>query len=240
MEPSGLARTLQVNGATRTFEVYTPADYDNTRSYPLVVALHGGGGTGAGFQRDSGLDSAVGSDAIVVYPDGLPEFAGGSTVFILDPVGEGFAFIDALLTHLQDGLCVDRSRIFATGWSMGGFMTNSLGCYRSDVFAGIASVSGGVPGDKPPAPPYPTCEGQVPAMFIHGTSDRIIPVSFGEEMRDIFVANNGCASTSAGVEPPPCVAYDACTQPTLWCGYDGGHAWPEFYATAAWRFFSSL
>ena len=37
MDPSGLARTLQVV-VRRELEVYTPSDYDNTRSYPLVVA----------------------------------------------------------------------------------------------------------------------------------------------------------------------------------------------------------
>lgn len=238
-DPTGIAQTLQVGAQARTFELYLPPGYDPDRAYPLVFGFHGGGGTGAGSQGYWGLDQAVGSDAIVVYPDGLPEFEGGDTVWLLDPAGEGFVFFDDLLAHLEANLCVDRSRVFATGWSMGGFMTNSLGCYRSDVLTAIASVSGGVAGPKPPEPPYPECVAEIPAMVIHGASDSVIPAALGEEMRDVFVANNGCATTSATTSPAPCVAYDDCSSATLWCEFAGDHIWPDFAGAGVWAFFSA-
>jgi polyhydroxybutyrate depolymerase len=237
-DSTGLAQSLEVGDQTRTFDLYIPADYDPARAYPLVFGLHGGGGTGAGFQGFSGLDEAVGSDAIVVYPDGLPEFPGGDTVWMLDPVGQGFVFFDDLLEHLTTNLCIDESRVFATGWSMGGYMSNSLGCYRSDVFTAIAPVSGGPAGPKPPAPPYPDCTAEFPAMIIHGAQDFVIPLSEAETMRDIFADNNGCGPTSSAVDPSPCVAYDDCTSPLHWCEFSGGHEWPSFAAAGVWAFFS--
>ncbi len=238
--PEGIEQALDVNGKTRTFELYVPGDYDPSRSYPVVLALHGGGGSGAGFRSDSGFDEAVGSDAIVVYPDGLPPFAGGDTGWILDPAGDGFAFFDILMAHLTDNLCVDSARVYVTGWSFGGYMANSLACYRDDVVSAVVSVAGGVPSEKPPAPPYPACVAQVPSMLFHGAADAVIPPEFGAEMRDVFVANNECSSTSTATDPSPCVAYDDCLEPTLWCEYDGGHAWPDTYAGAAWAFFAAL
>jgi poly(3-hydroxybutyrate) depolymerase len=238
-DPTGLAQSLQVGNQTRTFDLYLPADYDPARAYPLVVGLHGGGGTGAGFQGFSGLDEAVGSDAIIVYPDGLPEFPGGDTVWMLDPAAEGFVFFDDLLELLATNLCIDESRVFATGWSMGGYMANSLGCYRSDVFTAIAPVSGGPAGPKPPAPPYPDCTAELPAMIIHGAQDFVIPLSEAETMRDIFAENNGCGPTSSAVDPSPCVAYDDCTSPLHWCEFSGGHEWPGFAAAGVWAFFSA-
>lgn len=237
-DPAHVGDRLEVEDVTRTFVISIPPGYDPSRPYPLVFGLHGGGGTGAGARAAWGLDDAVGADAVVVYPDGLPEFEGGDTVWNLDPAGAGFVFFDRLLDHLEAHLCIDAQRVFATGWSMGGFMANSLGCYRADTVRAVASVSGGVPGPKPPAPPYAPCAAQMPAMIVHGTSDAVIPLAFGEEMRDIFAANNGCAPTSAITQPAPCVAYDDCDAPLHWCAFAGGHIWPPFAADGVWRFFA--
>lgn len=237
MDPSEIELTLEVNGQTRAFELHVPADYDPSQAYPLIFGLHGGGGTAAAFRGYAGLDQAVGSEAIVVYPEGLFEEGTTAQVWRLDPAGEDFVFFDALRSYLFDNLCVDKSRVFATGWSMGGYMANGLGCYRAGTFRAIASCSGGTPGPKPGLTPYPPCEGQLPALVIHGSEDTVIPISEGTTIRDRFATNNGCGSSTAAVEPSPCVAYDGCEQPTHWCEFSGGHEWPDFVTDAVWDFF---
>jgi polyhydroxybutyrate depolymerase len=237
-DPEDISQALDIGGETRTFELYIPSDYDPSRAYPLIFGLHGGGGTGPGFQSYCGLDEEVGSDAVVVYPDALPEDGFGDTVWILNPEGDDFVFFDDLLAHLKTNLCIDETRLFSTGWSMGGYMTNSLGCYRADVLTAIASVSGGVPGDKPPAPAYPDCDGRIATWIAHGASDSIIPLSEGDEMRDIFLENNGCGQTPSPTDPDPCVAYDGCDTPMHWCEFGGDHEWPDFAAAGIWQFFS--
>ena len=236
-DPSGVELTLEVNGQGRAFQLYIPADYDPARAYPLVYGLHGGGGTADAFRSYAGLEEAAGSEAIVVYPEGLPEPGTTTQLWNLDPDGDDFVFFDELLAHLSDSLCIDEARVFATGWSLGGYMANGVGCYRADTFRAIASCSGGTPGPKPGLTPFPPCEGQIPALIIHGSGDSVIPLSEGTTIRDTFVENNGCDATTAAVAPSPCEAYDGCDEPTRWCEFSGGHEWPDFARTAVWDFF---
>lgn len=240
-DPSGIALSLEVGDQIRTFELYVPAEYDPGQAYPLIFAWHGGGGTGAEVQAWFVLDEAVGSDAVVVYPDGLEEYAGGDTSWDLDPEGYDYAFFDELLLHLKANLCIDETRIFSTGWSMGGYMSNSLGCWRADEIAAIGSCSGGPARPKGEEDPFywGECNGQVAAMVMHGTSDPVIPLAEGEGARDVFLDVNGCDETNSSVDPAPCVAYDGCVEPVQWCEFAGGHDWPGFAGEGIWNFFSA-
>ena len=238
-DPTGIAQTLDVDGEARTFELYVPADYDPAQEYPVIFAWHGGGGTGAEVQAWFGLDAAVGSDAVVVYPDGL-EDDWGTTIWDLDPEGYDYDFFDAMLAHLKAELCIDDARLFSTGWSMGGYMSNSLGCWKADEIAAIAPCSGGPARPKDEDDPFywGECNGQVAAMVIHGASDSVIPLAEGEMARDIFHEINECDDTSSATDPSPCVAYDGCAEPVHWCEFAGGHDWPGFAGEGVWQFFS--
>lgn len=238
-DPTGIAQKLDVEGQERTFELYLPDDYNPSQAYPLIFGFHGGGGTGAWSQSYWGLDEEVGSDAIVVYPDGLVPLNDKAAGWDLDPENYDFDFFDALLSHLKTNLCIDEARVFSTGFSWGAYMSNSLGCYRSDVLAAFASVAGGMPGAKPPAPAFPDCAGKIAAWIVHGTVDYTIPLYAGEEIRDIFLENNGCQQTTSSIDPDPCVSYDGCNPPVHWCQHGGGHDWPDFVSEGSWQFFSN-
>ena len=49
---------------------------------------------------------------------------------------------DAILAQLEGDLCIDKTRIFATGFSFGGAMSIALACTRADVFRAVAFFSG--------------------------------------------------------------------------------------------------
>ena len=95
MDPSEIELTLEVNGQTRAFELHVPADYDPSQAYPLIFGLHGGGGTAAAFRGYAGLDQAVGSEAIVVYPEGL--FEEGTTALMHAAAGGHAQVVSRLL-----------------------------------------------------------------------------------------------------------------------------------------------
>ncbi len=83
--------------------------------------------------------------------------------------------------------CIDRSRIFATGFSMGAYFTHHLGCQRGDLLRAIAPHSGGTYTDD--------CEhGPVPVLLIHGTADFIVATECGKQARDLWVTRNGCSA----------------------------------------------
>src|SRR3954471_18278836 len=61
------------DGKLRTYRLHLPPSYyDSNNNLPLVLGLHGGGGSGEQFQIQTGLDAkADASNFIMVYPDGL-------------------------------------------------------------------------------------------------------------------------------------------------------------------------
>jgi poly(3-hydroxybutyrate) depolymerase len=201
-------------------------------AYPLVFGFHGATTSAALFRsaRYGNLLSAMGDSAIVVHADAL----GNPTAWNNQA---DVPFFDAMLVLLEQSLCVDEQRVFATGHSSGGFFTNTLGCQRGDVLRAIAPVSGGGPfgGSR--------CTGEVAVWLAHGENDMTVPFATGEMSRDSWLGRNGCdaASTPTGV-PAECVDYTGCDPglPVRWCVHQNGHNWPSFAAQGIWDFFGSL
>lgn len=226
-------RTITVDGKPRTYVLYVPEQYRPGTAMPLVFAWHGLGGSGMQFRLAHGLEAVAGGGALFVYPDGLPQPGfGGGRGWDLRPEGDVHLF-DALLAELEATYCVDKARIFSTGHSFGGFMTNTLGCLRGSVLRGIAPVAGGLMTTG--------CEGRpVPAWLTHAPNDPIVPFSAGEAARDHWRMAAACAEASHPVEPAGCVAYDGCSAPVEWCVHQEMHAWPAFASAAIWDFFAGL
>jgi polyhydroxybutyrate depolymerase len=234
--PSAGARSITVNGTARTFELWLPPSYDRNRAYPLVFAFHGAGGNGRLAQSYFGIQQAAGSNAIVVYPDGLSRNGSTSWGVYGSDATTDFAFVDAMASTLRDSLCVDANRIFATGHSYGGYFSNALGCARGKLLRAIAPVAGGGP--------YVTCDGgQVAAWLEASTDDPVVAYSNGVSSRDHWLSANHCGSTSHAVGPSTCVEYDGCDagNPVRWCSESTlGHNWPSYAGQAIWSFFAGL
>jgi poly(3-hydroxybutyrate) depolymerase len=146
---------------------------------------------------------------------------------------------DALHQGFLDGYCIDVDRVFSVGHSFGGYMTNTIGCARSELVRAIAPVAGGGP--------YGVCgPGPLAAWLTHGELDASVPFSEGEASRDHWLAVNGCADTSTPVGPSPCVSYDGCVDgyPVVWCPHQepalDGHGWPSFASAGIWEFFAGF
>ncbi|MGW0007140.1 alpha/beta hydrolase family esterase [Nocardia grenadensis] len=89
------------------------------------------------------------------------------------PGSADIGYLADLLTEVESTLCVDTRRIYATGLSMGGFTTSSLGCQVADRLAAIAPVAGLTDFDWcTPARP-------VPVIDLHGTADPIVAYEGG-------------------------------------------------------------
>jgi polyhydroxybutyrate depolymerase len=227
-----VSKTLEVSGKTRTFVLSTPDDYDENQAYPLVFAWHGLGGWGSLARSYFGLKATAHHEAIVVYPDALPLDAfGGAAGWDLTESGYDLAFFDAMYTHLSDSLCVDQDRVFSTGHSFGGYMSNGLGCYRSDVLSGIAPVAGGLGF-------WGSCEEELAVWITHGSSDGTVPFSEGTSTRDHWIDHNDCADTTVSFSDD-CVAYEGCARDVHWCEHGGDHDWPNFAGEAIWAFFAA-
>jgi len=246
--------SLSSGGLTRTYTLHVPASYDGSKPVALVVVLHGGGGTGAGMVRISGMDSA--SDRygfVAVYPDGVDKLWSDGRG-INDSRGiDDVAFMRALVKQIEGQYRIDPRRVYATGISNGGFMSQRLACDAADVFAAVApdaaTLSVGLePGCHPSRP--------VPIVYFQGTSDPLVPYnggtihgpgggSRGETMSAAdsiarWAALDGCSGSpsssdvrAAGGDDDLAVrltAYSSCAGGAaveLYTIVGGGHTWPD-------------
>jgi polyhydroxybutyrate depolymerase len=84
------------------------------------------------------------------------------------------AFLNQMLDQLPIKYSVDTHRVYATGLGDGGFMALRMGCSTADRVAAVAAVSATLPKTMICLPSRP-----VPALFMEGTDDPIIPDSGG-------------------------------------------------------------
>ncbi len=162
------------DGRVRQYIVHVPPG-GTTAPRPVMLALHGGGGTAAQFKDEAGLDAVADRhDFLAVYPDGTgplrdrlhtwnagPDCCGYARDHDVDDVG----FLVALLDDLEGHASIDRHRIYATGHSNGAMMAYRLGAEHADVVAAIVPVAGAMMVDRfrPSAP--------VAVLDIHSVDD---------------------------------------------------------------------
>jgi polyhydroxybutyrate depolymerase len=163
----------------RTYLAYVPAKADTSTALPLVIALHGGGGSGAGMRGLTGLDAtADASGFVVAYPDGYEtSWADGRGTTAAEVAGvDDVAFASALIDDIAARTPVDRSRVYVTGISNGGMMSLRLACQLSEKIAAAAPVAANMPVNLSTAcaPSRP-----VSVMFIHGDLDPLMPRNGG-------------------------------------------------------------
>lgn len=220
-------RTLRVGNSDRSYHVRLPDKYDASRAYPLIFRFHGSGGDGLSGGLD--IEYQAGDAAIIVGPDGLNKgWSSGSEA-------NDLMFFDAMYDAIAQRYCVDLGRVFAYGFSMGGGMTNLLGCSRADKLRGTAAIAGFDRGKG-------NCARPVAAWFQHDQMDDAVAFTQGTGARDRMIARNHCmmSSTPAG----KCVSYQGCDpgSPVVWCETTGlGHNIAGDTAPkAVWDFFRML
>jgi polyhydroxybutyrate depolymerase len=174
--------TLEWDDLERTYLLRLPDAYSGSEELPLVIAMHGGFGNALQFESRSLLsEKANAENFIVVYPEGFSEgllpipswnagwCCGYASNNNIDDVG----FINALLDRLIANYAIDPDRIYATGFSNGGFMAYRLACELSQRIAAIAPVGASMSLNQ--------CEPQrpVPVISIHSYLDTNVPIEGG-------------------------------------------------------------
>jgi poly(3-hydroxybutyrate) depolymerase len=228
---SGSPCSIDVSGTTRTYYLYLPTNYDAAQQYPLVFQFHPRGGTAQQAINIPNIRSSF--TAIYVTPQGLT--ASGSTGWP-NTNGQDIALTKALIAAVESEYCVDKTRIFSTGFSYGGMMSFAIGCEMGDVFRAIAPMSGAL---------YSGCKSGTHSVAMwgsHGVSDSVVPIADGRAGRDAILSRNQCGTQTTATTPSPCVSYSGCAAgaPTTWCEFEGDHAPPSFAASAIATFFKQF
>ena len=212
-----IVSTVEAAGVERQFLLELPESYDPEQPYPIVFTFHGYGAE---------MDNAFGQNVADYWPDGViavyPQGLGSTSSWNTNPNGEDFAFFVAMLNEIGGRMCLDMSRVFVQGTSMGGIMSNALACARADIVDGLGVAASSFPLSSD------QCSEPVPAWIMHGENDGTIGFGSGEVVRDTWRSINGCSQDSTAVEGTPCVEFTDCQgAPVVWCPHQGGHDLPS-------------
>ncbi|MBZ0302449.1 MAG: dienelactone hydrolase family protein [Anaerolineae bacterium] len=258
----GLIPPARAQDATPEVQMFSFADLERTYTLhvppglaepaPVVIILHGRGGTGQQMAVYTGFDELADREGfIALYPDGVE----GEWDYVKGVPGypdaqDDTAFLVGLVDHLAEDYPVDLSRVYVAGFSNGGFMAERIACENSPRFAAYASVAASGFGGM-----TQICaqSGQSPIVLIHGTADNNVPwqglsVTRGE--RTVYVTYpvpetmaywaefNGCGSElktdevpESGDSPGTGVRILTVTCPPdasviIYAVLGGGHNWP--------------
>jgi polyhydroxybutyrate depolymerase len=168
--------SLAVDNRKRTYELHVPPAYSADKAAPLVLALHGRLGDGHGTAGLTHFDKVSDEHGfLVAYPDGLNRsWADGRNATDSDKEGvNDVKFVSALIQQLQSTYKIDKTRIYVTGISNGGFMTQRVACELSDQVAAAASIAATI-GENTAANCHPTKPVSM-AVFM-GTKDSLVPI----------------------------------------------------------------
>lgn len=230
-------------GNNRNYKVFLPDNYSGTTKFPLVFNLHPytfDAQWQITYTRLQVVADTLGY--IIVYPNAVDNWNSGLSYNNNYPTADvdDVGFINALIDTLGNHYSIDLERIYACGFSNGGFMSLRLACELSHRIAAIASVGGLLPKSI-----AENCDPtrNVPVLMIRGTED-IPPTSAltfwnsADQTVAHWVGFNNCLETNSifldDLDPA-----DGCTVEKISytsCDYNcnvlyykvhgGGHTWP--------------
>jgi polyhydroxybutyrate depolymerase len=212
------------------------------RGYGRHGGMGGGGYPGGGYPGGGGG-----------YPGGGGGYPGGGQSGGQSPdetrnrpePPDDVAFLNQMLDQLALKYSVDTRRIYATGLGDGGFMALRVGCAMADRVAAVVPVGAALPKTMICLPSRP-----VPALFINGTDDPIVPYDGGtykagqfhvlsaEDSAKSWAKFDRCNEKPAHEKLPPSqkggketktLTFSGCqnnAQVALYAVKGGGNTWP--------------
>ncbi len=234
--PVGVTTVVEIehDGLLRSYRVHVPDGVDPNSETPLVVNWHGLGSNALEQEAYAGNAEAAARGYIVAYPNGLGNPGGqsfnavnccsqlGSPKHMADDVGFG----RAVVADVASKLCVDRTRIYSTGMSNGGFMSDYNACAAADLYAAVAPVSAlGAPRiECDPSRP-------IPILSFNGTADPLVRYDVSQESMRLWAERNGCSGEPEveAIEDSFCETWSDCADgvEVVACTITGmEHCWP--------------
>jgi len=172
-----LAYRSAFDGKLMPYRVFIPRAYDPTKTYPLVVLLHGSGGDENAFLARPGPlhELAERRGYVLAAPNGRGPVSGyakenGAQQDVMDVVAA-----------VRESFSIDGTRIYLTGHSMGAIGTWSIGMAHRDVFAALAPMAG---------------TGESPALDEALASGRKIPIMVACGGKDPLITAAGCRAVA--------------------------------------------
>lgn len=124
------------NATPTEYVIQLPPEYHPLRSYPVIVVLDGGRGTGAAMEP--WRTEATRHGFILI----APEYLSGTEAPDYRYSPDEHAAVQLALRDARKRFAIDSDRVFLAGMVMGGNATWDIGLAHPDLFAGLAPISG--------------------------------------------------------------------------------------------------
>jgi polyhydroxybutyrate depolymerase len=267
------------NGISRIYAVYIPQGMP--ANAPMVLFLHAtqdGGPTNPPWmsQPTTWEPLADSHKFLMVWPVSTYNLRSGQWYWDSDFVDFSFnsepddiGYLRNLITSLAAEYRTNPNRVFVSGMSAGGYMTQRVGSELADIVAAIAPVSGPIwaqPETQSQNPSLPSRP--ISVIEFHGTVDQNVPYCGGshrtvwkepgntiastQESINYWVAANGCSKLSTS--EPVCTSNQGANP--KFAGLQAtncmngvevqfvpelgyGHVWVPGTETIIWRFFAA-
>jgi len=179
------------------YHLLKPEYYDPSRSYPLVLVLHGANKTAYPGYVLGLAEMRAKHPAFVVAPiaplksywaSPFPEAKMGG---MFPAINHALRVMDSVKTQYN----IDQSQVYVTGNSMGGFGTFAAVARRPGTFAAAVSVCGGWDAYNVSA----IADSGTPIRAYHGANDNMIPAHYS---RDVVSAIKKARGRAEYIEIP--------------------------------------
>ena len=177
-------------GATMPYRLFIPHDYDQRQSYPLIVFLHGGGGNGSDNLKQisggntNGTHLWTNQDVQKTHPTFVlaPQTPEGGTWGGPEAaqLSSSAQMMLEIIDTLEHEFNIDKTRLYITGQSLGGFGTWDVIIRRPQMFAAAVPLCGsGIVNHDPFRRLYSDAEFErikdMPIWVFQGAGDTDVP-----------------------------------------------------------------
>jgi phospholipase/carboxylesterase len=176
-ENTGVIHDHNEPGSRAGFSLYVPEYYTPDRSWPLVMALHGGSGNGRAFLW-TWLREARSHGAILVTP--TANRSPGKTTWALMGNDSDTPNLIRILASVQERWNIDSSRLLLTGMSDGGTFCYVSGLESASPFTHLAPVAATFHPLMAEMADAERLRG-LPIHIVHGQLDWMFPVQIARQ-----------------------------------------------------------
>jgi polyhydroxybutyrate depolymerase len=255
--------SFMYEGVWRNYRIFLPSGFNASLQYPLVFNFHGLTSNAQQQELYTEFNNVADTAGVVVcHPNGINNSWNLAPGFPND-----IGFVDTMITAFHNQYNINLNRVYATGLSNGGFLSNLLACQLANRFAAIAPVAGTLGITQPLTCNPPR---HVPVLYIHGTADPVVDYNGGPSfcsalaLTNLWSASNLCQSQDTFALPNISTTDGCSVERITWHDCDsnkqvvhyrilgGGHTWPgatfpigvtnqDFNASATiWEFFNQF
>ncbi|MET1416575.1 polyhydroxybutyrate depolymerase [Roseibium sp. HPY-6] len=225
--PCGLEAACSVDA--RPYRAKPPEGWDGVEALPVLIHFHG-------WKRDSKhplknpkvLSAINENKVLLVAPEGLHR-----TWDFWERDNRDVPFVRAVLADVAKRYPIDKTRIYATGFSYGSAMAWRVACDAGDLIAGILPAAGTLYNQE-----RVTCPtGPVNVMHVHGFKDNVMELPRKADGDPTIAVDLWHRTNSCTVEPDrevtlnghDCLVWSGCRsgKEVMLCLHERGHIVPK-------------